>query len=352
MGTRWRALGVGAALLALAIAHFVSAPHATAWHDFLFKATYLPLILAGLWFGLKGAVLASGVTCGVYMVHIFGQLAGEGHHELWSILSDVVLFTVMSFTAGFLSDRHDRARREAEARAADLAETTRVLLQAEEHLRRSERLRFLGEIAAGMAHEIRNPLGGIKGAGEILARPDTPPEERAEFTRVLMAEIERLDRVAGNFLRFGRPSGGGRRRLKPADTVREVMLLLRNQPEGRSVDWSLEGDQGLELETEPDLLRQVLLNVCLNAVQAMEGRGRLVVRLERGPPAAVEVADTGPGIPEELQETLFEPFVTTKVQGTGLGLATARRLMAPLGGRLEVVRTGPGGTVMRLVFDE
>ena len=342
---------IGLALLGLTVAHFVTPAERHAIHEVLFKATYLPVILAGLWFGMRGALAASGLTAGLYLVHIFGQLAGHGSHGLWTVLFDVGMFSAMSMVAGVLSDRRQQARREAEGRADELRETTRVLLRAEEELRRAERLRSLGELAAGLAHEIRNPLGGIKGAGEILARDGCPPETREEFRGVLISEIERLDRIVENVLRFARPQEGECASVELRSELEKVFLLLRARAKRGAIEFGLEVPAGLTVRAAPDLLRQVLLNVCLNALQAMPEGGRLLARASAGPPISLEIEDTGPGMPAEIRHRIFDPFVTGRPEGTGLGLATSYRIMQSLGGRIDVSRTGPEGTVMRIEFD-
>lgn len=350
LSRRSKLILVGASLAVLTLAHFTTPAHLTSVHDFLFKATYLPLILAGLWLGLQGAALFSGLTAGLYLVHIFGQLAAAGS-PTWPILADVSLFTIMSFTAGALSDRREAALRDAERKAAELKDTTRVLLRAEEELRRAERLRSLGELAAGLAHEIRNPLGGIRGAGEILARETTDAESKAEFREVLRSEIARLDRTVEAFLEYARPKEEAAETLDLRQEVEHVFLLLLGRAKDTGVELCNEIPPGLELDADPDLLRQVLLNLALNGLQAMEGGGTLRAVPLPEEAKGLRIEDTGGGIPEGIRERLFEPFVTQRPGGTGLGLATTARLLDTMGGHVRVHASGPGGTSMEIRFD-
>jgi len=334
----------------LTLAHFTTSVHDQGTHAILFKATLVPLVAAGLWFGLRGAALASVLTTGLYLLHIFVQLAPLHHHDLRAMVADVILIAVMSLMVGVLSDRQRHARQSAEAHAEDLRQTTEVLFRAEEDLRRADRLRSLGELAAGMAHEIRNPLGGIRGAADILADDATQPEAREEFRQILRSEVERLDRVVENFLDFARPSTGRRERVDLREAGEGVLLLLSAQAEENGVSTRLEGADPVTVEGDPDLLRQVILNVCLNGLQAMSGGGELTLRVEGGDSPALEVEDTGVGIPEEIRGRIFDPFVTSREGGTGLGLATSYRIMESLGGSIGLVHTGPGGTTVRLEF--
>jgi len=348
-----RAVIVGGGIAGLTLAHFTTSVHAQGIHAILFKATLVPLVLAGLWFGIRGAALASLLTTGLYLLHIFMQLAPQQHHDVQAMVADVILIAVMSLMVGVLSDRQRHARRTAEARAEDLRQTTEVLFRAEEELRRADRLRALGELAAGLAHEIRNPLGGIRGAADILADDTTKPEAREEFRQVLRSEVERLDRVVENFLDFARPSTGRRERVDLHEAGEAVLLLLSAQAAEAGVTTRLEGPSAVTVEGDPDLLRQVILNVCLNGLQAMgdDGAGgELTLRVEGGKVPALEVEDSGGGIPEEIRGRVFDPFVTSREGGTGLGLATSYRIMESLGGSIGLVRTGPGGTIVRLEF--
>ncbi len=351
-----RAGVVGGGIAGLTLAHFTTSVHAQGVHAILFKATLVPLVLAGLWFGIRGAALASVLTTALYLLHIFVQLAPHDHHDLRAMVADVILIAVMSLMVGVLSDRQRHARQTAEAHAADLRQTTEVLFRAEEDLRRADRLRALGELAAGMAHEIRNPLGGIRGAADILADDGTGPAAREEFREVLRSEVERLDRVVENFLDFARPASGRRERVDLHAACEGVLLLLSAQAEEAGVSTRLEGPSSVTVEADPDLLRQVILNVCLNGLQAMSegdqqgGGGVLTLRVEGGQTPALEVQDSGGGIPDEILGRVFDPFVTSREGGTGLGLATSYRIMESLGGSIGLERTGPSGTTLRLAF--
>jgi two-component system, NtrC family, sensor histidine kinase HydH len=345
---------VGGGLAVIAALHVVSDPMDHNVHNVLFKVTYVPLILAGWWFHLRGGLAASGLMSVFALAHYFTQLsphAEHGGHPLWSVAVDVGLYNVVAFTTGALAQRRDHALAQAEAQTRELERNARALLQAEEAMRRSERLRALGELAAGMAHEIRNPLGGIRGAAEVLTKPGTRPEARAEFGKLLDEEIARLDRVVGNFLDFARPSPAEIASVRPAEVVDAVFLLLSGAARRAGVVTENAVPRDAEVRADADLLRQVLLNLCLNAVQAQPSGGRVRVAAARdGGRVRIDVEDAGRGVAPDLRERLFDAYVSGRAGGSGLGLPIAGRLAATMGGSVELVRTGEGGSVFRVTL--
>ncbi len=350
------------ALAALTCAHFLTDHHAVAVHDLLFKVTFVPLILAGLWFRPRVALACSAATSAVYLVHVY-QMSQMGHGSLW--LGDVVLYNVVAGLTALLTQRRAEALARVRTQARQLEDSARALLRAEETIRTSERLRSLGELASGMAHEIRNPLGGIRGAAEVVVKPETPPAARAEFGALLESEIARLDRVVANFLEFARPPRATPASVPLAEVVARVFLLVAGEARGRGVELVDEVPPACVVRADPDLLRQVLLNVVLNALQAHDGPGRVRVRATpeelpaapRGaPPGATEraarvqidVIDGGRGVPERLRRTLFDPYVTGRDDGTGMGLAVASRLAETMDATLALNATSAAGSTFRL----
>jgi two-component system, NtrC family, sensor histidine kinase HydH len=350
-GKTARVVVVAGSLGAIAAVHVLSDPMRHDMHSFLFKITYVPLILAGWWFLLRGALVASAVMSAFSLLHWAGQLSEHAaHHPLWSVVADVVLYNVVAFTTGKLAERSLRARERAEAGARQLEENARALLAAEEAMRRSERLRALGELAAGMAHEIRNPLGGIRGAAEVLVKDGTRPEARAEFGKLLDDEVTRLDRVVGNFLDFARPPAAEVSLVRPAEIVDAVFLLLSSTTRASGVATQNSVPRDLAVRADPALLRQILLNLCLNAVQAQErlGGGVRVRGVREDGRVLLDVEDEGPGVPADIRDRLFDPYVTGRAGGSGLGLPIASRIAESMGAGVSLLRTGDSGSAFRV----
>jgi len=224
-----------------------------------------------------------------------------------------------------------------------------AIREGEARLRESERFAALGRLAGGIAHELRNPLTAIRMAVESSA--DSGEEQRAEASRVALAEIGRLDRTLGELLDYVRPRPLSRTPVSLAALFEDVAALLRPQCEHLGVRLEISvraagGAEDIVVEADADRLKQALLNLVLNGAQAQVHGG--VVRL-RGLPDRIEVEDEGPGIPESVREKLFEPFVTTRAAGIGLGLAVVARVAEEHGFDLDF-HTGGEGTVFVLSF--
>ena len=203
---------------------------------------------------------------------------------------------------------------------------------------RAEHLATLGEMAAGLAHEIRNPLAGIAGVIEIIGRdlPSTSPA-RAVVKDVRL-EIAQIDRILTDLLETARPHPPHMSRSNLNTTVEHTVMLVRQQVLSRPIKIEIERAPDLpEVEHDSDQIHQVLLNLLLNAVQAIDGAGTVrVVTGTREGYASVVVSDSGRGIPAQNLPNIFRPFFTTKGNGTGLGLSLARRIVEEHHGRIEV----------------
>ena len=228
--------------------------------------------------------------------------------------------------------------------------------QLEERMRQADRLAAVGRLSANIAHEIRNPLASVSGAIEALAKELPPDATQSRLVEIVLRESERLNRLITDFLDYARPAPLTMVEVDLAYLVGEVLLLLEHGrlPDGLKVVRELEAT--LPVRADPQQIRQAVWNLCLNAVQAMPDGGELRVGGRRVPgttgPDRIEIclADTGQGIGESDLPHVFEPFYSTKAEGTGLGLAAVYRIVQDHGGQIEV-RSRPGeGTAMTLAL--
>src|SRR5215475_10917665 len=217
---------------------------------------------------------------------------------------------------------------------------------------RAEHMATLGEMATGLAHEIRNPLAGIAGVIEIIGRdlPSTSPARAV--VKDVRQEIARINHIVTDLLQTARPHPP---RVHTSDlntTVEHAVMLGRQQALAKSVEIALRKDPSLpEVEHDSDQIHQVLLNLLLNALQAIDEPGRITVTLQRREDTAVvKVADNGRGISPDHLPNIFRPFFTTKGDGTGLGLWLARRIVEDHQGRIDVTSTLGKGTTFTVIL--
>lgn len=217
---------------------------------------------------------------------------------------------------------------------------------------RAEHLATLGELATGLAHEIRNPLAGIAGVIEIVSRdlPTTSPAR--SVVKEVRQEIARINQIVSDLLQTARPHPPRIRKSDLNTTVEHAVMLGRQQALAKSISITLQKDSSLpEVEHDSDQVHQVLLNLLLNALQAIDHDGKISVTVKsRGSMAVVEVSDNGRGIPPEQLPHIFRPFFTTKGDGTGLGLSLARRIVEDHHGRIDVASTVGKGTTFTVIL--
>jgi two-component system sensor histidine kinase HydH len=216
---------------------------------------------------------------------------------------------------------------------------------------RMERLATLGQFSTGVAHEVRNPLATLKTTVQALARKERDPE-RSALLQDMEREIDRMSRKMEDMLAFGRPRPPERTGLRVRDVFRRLEALLASDARQRQVGLALQGDLDLHVLVDPDHLRQVLLNLLLNALQATPPGGLVTLRCHRqAGRVVIEVRDTGAGIPPERMREVFQPFYTTKPSGTGLGLSISRQLVQLNGGSLDLESVPGQGTTARVLLD-
>jgi len=217
---------------------------------------------------------------------------------------------------------------------------------------RAEHLATLGELATGLAHEIRNPLAGIAGVIEIIGR-DLPASSPARsVVKEARQEITRINQIVTDLLQTARPHPPQVRKSDLNTTVEHAVMLGRQQALSNSIEIMLQKDPSLpQMEHDSDQIHQVMLNLLLNALQAIEHDGKVRVTVKaQGTMAAVEVADNGRGIAPEHLPNIFRPFYTTKGDGTGLGLSLARRIVEDHHGRIDVTSAVGKGTTFTVVL--
>jgi len=329
----------GIVLLTLAV-HYAWGGHAHAGHSPLLRAVhgrlcYVPIVVSSIWFGLRGGLLCALVISMAVVPYVvrtaipMGELSGE--------LTEIVFYFAIGALSGALAGRERSQRKKTQ--------------EAHEKLERTQRLSMMGQMAAGVAHEIKNPLASIKGAADILAADTPPGSPKREFADIISKEIRRLDSTVRGFLDFARPQQFRFSQQNPGDVLAETLKQLESQIAAAAI--SLETDipaLGGHAWADPQKLRQVFINLILNAISATPAGGKIAVGLAQRTENhdrywVVRISDTGSGIASEYRDKIFEPFFTQKSTGSGLGLAIVKSIVQEHGGRVEVTsELGRGST--------
>jgi signal transduction histidine kinase len=320
---------------------------------------YLPIVTAALYFGPWITLLWTLVASAAYCSYLYPAL--QDYDLTASGYAELALRIMFFFMAAMLVNRFaQESRRQTrlyQDLAEQLAETNRQLKQAQAEARRSERLAALGQLSAGLAHEIRNPLGVIKGSAEMLTQKLQGADELAqELAGYISTEVNRLSALVTQFLNFARPLHA---HLYPADITALLNRVLTNVSEhwkGKPVQ--IERVYAADLPLVPfdeSLCEQAFINLVQNAHEAMEEHGgTLQVEVARAiqndtEGVLVRLTDSGPGIPDALREEIFNPFVTTKKTGVGLGLSIVSQIIDGHHGTIRVQK-GPQGGASFMVF--
>jgi two-component system sensor histidine kinase PilS (NtrC family) len=225
----------------------------------------------------------------------------------------------------------------------------------EERVRQADRLATIGRLAANIAHEIRNPLASLSGAIEALVRELPPDTGRERLVEIVLRESDRLNQIIRDFLEYARPAPVSPHAINLSDLLEEVVLLLEHRALPAELKVVREFGERLPARVDPQQLRQAVWNLCINAVQAMPEGGELRLGgriVPSGNAASLQlwVTDTGHGITDNDLPHIFEPFFSTKAEGSGIGLALVYRVMQDHGGQIEV-RSQPGsGTTFLLTL--
>ncbi len=336
-------MGVALVMMgAITLGHYMTDAHDVTFHNVYRRLYYVPVVLAAFAYGLRGGLGVAVAASMAYVPHAFLMSHHQDPAPALDKVFEILLYLSVGVLTGWLVERERGSRKELERALVQQKELERALV-------RSGKLSAMGQLLAGVAHEVRNPLASIMGSAEALERAVEEGSRGQKLVEIQLREIARLDRVVSRFLAFSRASEPHHTRVVLEEVVTQVIdLTVHQASEGRlhmdaSVGkWSVYADE--------DQVSQVLLNLTLNAIQASNERGYDVVyeaqrKVIAGVPhICLGVRDHGPGVPEELEEVIFDPYFTTRDSGSGLGLSVSSRIMEAHGGFLELERHEQGAT--------
>ena len=349
-------------IVVVAVLHYSTPTHLHKLHELYRAFFYLPIILAAFRFQLRGGIFSSSAIILIYFPHVVFQWGGD-FFQNFSRFLEMFMYLVIGTVAGHLalrekreSEKYQRAAIELEKSYLQLKEQSEKIAEIEDQLRTSERLSVMGELAASLAHEVRNPLASIWGVVEILSEEKNKTDEKSEFLDVLMREVKRLDRVVENYSNFTRKPKLFYQACNLEKIVQSVVHLMsyRVNKQGASMHIDFP-DEVVVLKANEGQIQQILINLILNSLSAISENGSITIKgrktvFKNKDAISLDICDDGSGIPQETIDKVFKPFFTTKTEGTGLGLNIVKRIVDQNKWKIEIDSIPSKGTTVSIIF--
>ncbi|PIE67606.1 MAG: hypothetical protein CSA23_03245 [Deltaproteobacteria bacterium] len=342
---------IGVDTLCVSVVVFVTGGYASVF-SFL---NLIVIVYSSIFVFRRGTYLVATLCCLQYALMLFlesqgyidpygyaGSLIQSGPSGL-QVIQKCAIMTVACFSVAFLSGYLSDQERQSKAELASM----------EAHLERVKRLAQIGELAAGLAHEIRNPLASLSGAIQILKGEMENDPDNMRLMHIVLRETERLGSLVDNFLTFARPSTGHTKHVDLENALTEILTLFEKDDSfDERISLSLTIIENAYIEIDPLQFRQVIWNLLLNGAESIENDGHLSISVSggRNGRVVVEIRDDGCGMDEKTLQAIFNPFFTTKSTGTGLGLSIVYRILEAYDCRMDVQSTPGQGSAFSLLF--
>ena len=336
-------------ILFISFFHYMTPTTLPPLHEIYKVLYFIPIIFAAFAFGMKGGLGAAAIVTVLYLPHVMFQWGGHFIVNISRFLM-IFLYNIIGGLTGYLWQKEQAERKRYQQASEQLKESLNKLEQRteelaiiENQLRMAERLSTLGELTASLAHEVRNPLGSIRGVAEIL-RDESHDPAYQKFVDILLKETQRLDAVVANYLSFARSKNPARTNVDLHNVLQSVLDLLGPEIRKKNLRVNVSFQpEGIELHCNEGQIRQALVNILLNAIQVSpEGSTIAIEANETDGKRIISIQDSGPGVTPEVEQHLFEPFFTTREDGTGLGLAITRRIVESHQGTIRAQNNGDG----------
>lgn len=341
---------LAAAFVVLTAAVEWAAPDTVSWHRIVVRLYYFPVVLACLYGGWRSGLAVAGLSSAVLVAPaVFTP--GSWESMLDRAVEAVTLICVAVIT-GVISDRERRQKVQFQKVAEQLSAVYGKLQENFEGMKRAERLSAIGQLSAGLAHEIRNPLASISGAASILERNENLGPKGERCLEIITKEAERLNGLLTSFLNFARPRAPRLQLVDVQPVLDNVAALAAHASRARTNQVNTRVAPDLpHVECDPEQLEQVLLNLVINAIEASpEGEPVTIAAETSGNKVWVRIIDQGSGVAPADIDRLFDPFFTTKENGTGLGLSVAHQIVRRMGGSLLAQRNDDKGMTFSVVL--
>ena len=338
-------------VILISVLHYSTPTIKWQYHLVYMQSYFIPILIAAFQFGIRGGLGVAIAVSLLYLPHIMLQWGGLIENNLMRFLQ-IVLYNIIGYLTGLKAQRereetikYKGTANQLEKSLSTVRKQSEELVELEEQLRQTDRLAVVGELTSTLAHEVRNPLGSIRGAVEIIVDQSTSQEKRLEFSKILVEETERISTVLENYLSFAKKKKQQESEYVFQEIIKNVVMMLGPQARKRKIEIeSIVPHDPILLKGDPNDLWQIQMNIILNAVQAIVEHGKIIVKLEEitsvnsGNSSRVSntaasnrvlrlsISDTGPGISNDDLDRIFKPFYSTKANGSGLGLSIVKRI--------------------------
>jgi len=341
-------------VVGIGMLHFYTPGDLGVYHAAYRRFSYFPIFLGAIWFGLRGGIFFAVLSSLAFIPHLFLYI-GEDPRIYLNELVEVILYLAAGTLTGFIASREAKLRDKYRLLSEELEEAyerlhkeSAVLLEVEAQLGANQKLAALGELSASLAHEIKNPLSSLRGTAEIILDEFPVGHDKREFGEILIKEVDRLNVTVNEILQYskGQPLPGND---QPAESLTEVLTrvvrLLDSHLKKKAVELRIDScPEADNFLVDGSKLSQVFLNIILNGIDVLTRQGQINLKLRQEEhEMIIAISDNGPGIPENMRQDIFMPFVSGKEHGTGLGLSISAKIVESIGGRINVSESNEGG---------
>lgn len=362
-------------VIVISILHYTTPTMQWQYHLIYMQAYFIPILMAAFQFGIRGGLGVAIAVSVLYLPHIMLHWGGLVENNLLRFMQ-IVLYNVIGYLTGLKAQREMEETKKYKNTASELENSLNTVKQQSEklvdletQLRQTDRLAVIGELTSSLAHEVRNPLGSIRGAVEIITDENTTPNKKSEFSKILIEETDRMSSVLENYLSFAKKKKQQESEYLFQEIVQNVVMMLSTQARKSGIEIvSKMPDDPIRLLGDPNDIWQILMNIILNSIQAMTDGGSIIVNLVKTDGLELNesklyphlqanqhflrlsISDTGPGIKEEDKGAIFKPFYTTKEDGSGLGLAIVKRIIDSNNWLVDVHSAKDSGTEFIIII--
>ncbi|MFH1216703.1 MAG: ATP-binding protein [Pseudomonadota bacterium] len=331
-------------------------------HETYRRLSYFPIVVAALLYGTGGGVMLALFTILSFVPHL--HLFHNMNYDFFlGELTEIALYLAAGIVVGTIAGRESRLKEKYQVLSEKLEksytrlhEEAELLLEAEEQLRVSQKFSALGQLSASLAHEIKNPLGSIKGTAEIFLDEFPPGHPKREFVEILLKETARLNTTVEEVLRYSKNQQQCAAQKESMESVSvvldHVLALLDNKIRKKNIRITRRiSPERASMLIDGNKMSQVFINLLLNAIEAIDRGGEIRIDgAQSGDDMRIIVSDNGPGIPPEERDKIFTPFYSGREDGTGLGLAISAKIVESYGGRIELAESPEGGASFTIVI--